>query len=886
MLQLPFHAYAAARLLECESADDGLTGVFASSDIRIYPFQIAAASFALRSPYQKGVILCDEAGMGKSHEAMLVMNQRFIEGQTRILLCIPNGDLLTQWTRLLERSYSIPYTVLTDSKQWAENTDAEHVNAFEQVGIVLTTYGFAAEHEREASRVSWDLAAFEEANGLSGVYHEENKQARALYRIAGKVFKLLLTGTPIEKNIMDLYGMIWFIDPTVLEDERAFLARYLRKPENYPELAARISRHCFRTLRSQAKGYAKIPDRVLMTIEYTPTDEERRLYDLLYAYINRPDKLAFPEMDTYDLALRLLGLQSSSTASISQTVSGILSRLQDVPEAGEEIAQLQEIASACALVKRDAKAELLMDVLQKGFSLMKKAGARRKAVVFTQSVETLRMLRPIVRERYQTAVYDGAADYSAIQAFKRDAEVLLSTDNGAKGFNLEEASFVIHYDLLYNSQKMEQRIDRCHRLGQENDVLSVAFIDKHNFSDVRKLELVSKRMLVSDGVFGVSDEVLGGFTGDLAGAFRTLARRTRTKAQVEEDYQRTLRERETVNRDIVASAEEIFFTTFTQELADKVKLSPRYIDERAARINETLWELAKWFFTRYNEEHDDCRFVIDEYEKTISATAYEKLPVLFYYWDGSRNKRYQSQKKYGMGMGFTPRHGRVTLSSIIGRGILHELECADEGRLIVRGAQEPCEIGLYHVSLAAGKRRVADKAILVGRTASGEALSRERCREILSLPVLAAEQVGRPVPHWLKNSCYDELDDLLNVQALLEEQKNFLLPARQEEIERYRLDVKAKKAALSREIDDLSEQIRALEAQRDAMTSDRLGKLAMNKRINQLRQSFMKKQENQFLDAMRLDLELEQRIQAFMEEEKLTATVDREFKVRVEYAKE
>ncbi len=185
---------------------------------------------------------------------------------------------------------------------------------------------------------------------------------------------------------------------------------------------------------------------------------------------------------------------------------------------------------------------------------------------------------------------------------------------------------------------MEQRIDRCHRLGQENDVLSVAFIDKHNFSDVRKLELVSKRLLVSDGVFGVSDEVLGGFT------------------------------------------------TFTQELADKVKLSPRYIDERAEQINETLWELAKWFFTRYNEEHDDCRFVIDESEKTITATAYEKLPVLFYYWDGSRNKRYQSQKKYGMDKGFTPRHGRITLSSIIGRGILHELECADEGRLIVRGS--------------------------------------------------------------------------------------------------------------------------------------------------------------------------------------------------------
>ena len=116
MPQTPFHAYYKARLLEQLPEAEQFLPVFASSDIEIYPFQIAAASFALRSPYQKGAVLCDEAGMGKSHEAMLVINQKWLEGCSRILLVIPNADLLHQWTEMLERFYTVPYVVLTNRR--------------------------------------------------------------------------------------------------------------------------------------------------------------------------------------------------------------------------------------------------------------------------------------------------------------------------------------------------------------------------------------------------------------------------------------------------------------------------------------------------------------------------------------------------------------------------------------------------------------------------------------------------------------------------------------------------------------------------------------------------------------------------------------------------
>ena len=460
--------------------------------------------------------------------------------------------------------------------------------------------------------------------------------------------------------------------------------------------------------------------------------------------------------------------------------------------------------------------------------------------------------------------------------------MLISTDNGAKGFNLEDAAFIIHYDLLYNTLKMEQRIDRCHRLGQQNDVLSVAFINKENFSDVRKLELVSKRMLVSNGVFGVSDDVIGGFTDNAASAFDVISARLRTTAQVEADHQSALASHAEENKQLVASAEDMLCTTFTKELADKVKLTPRYIAERAEELNRSLWELTKWFFTRYNAEHTDCCYEIDDAAQTITATQYDTLPVLFYYWDGSRNRKYQSQKTYGMGRDFKPRHGRITLTSIIGRGILHELECADTGTLAVHGCTEACTLGLYHVAILSGKRRVTERSILVGKTDSGAVLSEDQCRALMALPMVDYTETGHKAPHWLKRSGKPhELDKLVPVQELIDEQAARLSPAQEEEAERLKRENAAGKAALFRELDAQDRQIKVLETERGQITGDRLKILALDKQINQLRREYMTRQESQFFEAMKRDVELEEKLKELSYQNKVTARVIREYIVWV-----
>ena len=270
MLQTPFHAYYKARLLEQLPKEEQFLPVFASSDIEIYPFQIAAASFALRSPYQKGAVLCDEAGMGKSHEAMLVINQKWLEGCSRILLVLPNADLLHQWTEMLERFYTFPYVVLTSRKEWQAHSAPDHPQRF-YPGCHRHYHLRLCRRQRGGAKVvNWDLTVFEEANALSPVYQEENKQAKALKRIAGSSFKLLLTGTPIEKNIMDLYGLIWFIDETLLPGEKEFWPGICADRRTTRNSVSRSAAIVFRTLRSQAKHYAKVTERVLLTVEYTP----------------------------------------------------------------------------------------------------------------------------------------------------------------------------------------------------------------------------------------------------------------------------------------------------------------------------------------------------------------------------------------------------------------------------------------------------------------------------------------------------------------------------------------------------------------------------------------------------------------------------------------
>lgn len=185
-------------------------------------------------------------------------------------------------------------------------------------------------------------------------------------------------------------------------------------------------------------------------------------------------------------------------------------------------------------------------------------------------------------------------DYGLMDRFQNEASILIATDLAAEGFNLEFCSLVINYDLPYNALKVEQRVGRCHRQGQANDVLVVNFLCREIFSDVRLLELINKRLLQFDGVFGLAEDWLGQF--GRAEEYGQAAAQARDKVEIEAAFERSLEEHKAANQALVRTAEEALFSGFTEEINREALVSPRYLKDRIKAVNDSLWAVTRWFF--------------------------------------------------------------------------------------------------------------------------------------------------------------------------------------------------------------------------------------------------------------------------------------------------
>lgn len=852
----PFHAmYTARQLSEFAHGADRLVPAYASSDIEVYPYQIAAAMFALRSPYLKGAVLADEGSLGKTYESLLVISQLYYEGRDRILIVVPT-PLLRQWAEILENRFSVPFTIV--------ERDTPGENPFDANAVILTTYDCAVEKAELIERLEWNITVFEEAHRLAKT---DNKTTIALKEAVGDAFKLLLTATPMQNSIMDLYGLINFIDTGALGDADEFYKRYFRKPENYGELTATANRYCFRTLRSQVESYVKIPHRIPVTADYPLSAKEVQLAAMVDAYLEKSDKLAYPKMETYDLTLMFKRAISSSPFSLCKLLDSALSRVQE-----PELSEMANLASGID-PKSTGKGRELLKALKTAFAELKKKGANRKAIIFTESLATLGFLHLLLEDTYNVLAFDGSksSDYSVIKKFENEAEILITTDVAAEGFNLDFCSFVVNYDLPYNVLTMEQRIMRCHRQGQQNDVLVLNFLSKQNFADVRMLELINKRVTQFDGIMGMSDDVVGNFTDNAADGISAAFEIARPKKDIEAEFQATLSAHEEQNIDAVQAAENALFTTFTHDVADKITITPQYIKDRTAEINTKLWELIKWFFASKQG------FSFDEATRTLLVGF---QPQKVFIGVAIRRREYSIDNKT------IEKSGRLTVASSLARNVISEIYwrgIPDSGTVTVDSLSEPCVIGYYQVKIKAGYFGGVYYYAFVGKTRAGRLLDENECREIMALPVIghtASHETYGDRDGLSKTKPPHEFDKLIDPAVYTARAAADTDDSRREEIAAISERARREKSLLNREVESLKNELRQIENAL-SRTSSAAERVDAEKRRATAAKSLKGREQSLFMDGLKIDADAEIAVQKLTDNANLAATVNRLFAIEI-----
>ena len=581
--QAKYIAYELTRRFPPDSVEK-LTAALVDAQVDLNPHQIDAALFAFKSPLSKGALLADEVGLGKTIEAGLVLSQKWAERKRRILVITPS-NLRKQWYQELTEKFFLPCRLL-ETKSYNFALKQGQVRPFEAPEIVICSYHFARSKATDVHAVPWDIVVIDEAHRLRNVYKPSNIIANTLKIALASKDKLLLTATPLQNSLLELFGLVSFIDEHTFGDLKSFREQFSNLNQNkiFQTLKTRLAPVCHRTLRRQVLPYIKYTRRLPLVQEFTPEESEDRLYHLVSDYLRRDNLQALPPSQRSLMTLVLRKLLASSTYAIAGALMSISNRLkarlrkeepgdsleeeldQDYEafdetaeewpdeETGEalseadraameqEIADLDSFARLALSIEHNAKGTALLQALEIAFAKATEIGAAQKAVIFTESRRTQDYLQRLLAEgpfAEGIVLFNGSntdirsreiylewfdrhkgtervsgsrtADMRSalVDYFREQGRIMIATEAGAEGINLQFSSLVVNYDLPWNPQRIEQRIGRCHRYGQEHDVVVVNFLNRKNAADKRVFQLLSEKFKLFEGVFGASDEVLG-----------------------------------------------------------------------------------------------------------------------------------------------------------------------------------------------------------------------------------------------------------------------------------------------------------------------------------------------------------------------------------------
>lgn len=448
-----YHAKYFAHELTKRSPSDSLQKLAPSlldAQVDLNPHQVDAALFAFKSPLSKGAILADEVGLGKTIEAGIVISQKWAERKKKILIIVPS-NLRKQWSQELLEKFFLPSLIL-ETPAFNQEIKKGNLNPFDQEQIIICSYHFARSKEPYISRIDWDLVVIDEAHRLRNVYKPTNKIANAIKRAVSHSPKILLTATPLQNSLLELYGLVSMIDDYTFGDLQSYKHQFSRLTGDdcFDDLKNRLLPICKRTLRRQVLEYIKFTNRLAITQEFIPSPEEQQLYDLVSAYLQRGNLYALPASQRQLMTLILRRLLASSTFAIAGTLEALATKLEGIAKRSErqteieallsddfetydelrdewpneesdeefdeesadesesllfqkqekvygpedmeyinqEIQDLNEFKRLAKSITRNSKGEVLQTALKKGFSEIERLGGKQKAVIFTESRRT------------------------------------------------------------------------------------------------------------------------------------------------------------------------------------------------------------------------------------------------------------------------------------------------------------------------------------------------------------------------------------------------------------------------------------------------------------------------------------------------------------------
>lgn len=307
-----------------------LTASLQDAQVDLTPHQVEAASFAFKSPLSKGAILADEVGLGKTIEAGIILSQHWAEHKRRLLVICP-ANLRKQWSSELLEKFYLP-SVILEAKSFNHAVEMGNLNPFNTDKIIICSYQFAKAKAPYIRHTDWNLVIIDEAHRLRNVYKPTNKTSNAIKDALKSRKKILMTATPLQNSILELYGLVSIIDDYVFGDLKSFKSQFSRnlEEEDYNELRNRLQPICKRTLRRQVLEYIKYTKRIAILEEFFPTKDEQKLYDLVTEYLSRPKLYALPNSQRQLMTLILRKLLASSTYAIYGTFCSLISRLENM----------------------------------------------------------------------------------------------------------------------------------------------------------------------------------------------------------------------------------------------------------------------------------------------------------------------------------------------------------------------------------------------------------------------------------------------------------------------------------------------------------------------------------------------------------------------------